>query len=184
MKKIIKTISTFLVILMTFTTLCLSPENISLIKAEAASFNDINNSSVFIKGTSGRCTLASAVMMVRRTAMATGNTGWANITENSMKSSAWIDGQGLRRSFSYSGISVKHAYLSSNIDNASELRDILNNHPEGIVLYNADYPHAILLTDYTNGIFYCADPDLGPSKGRIPITEAYKQKVTINNADR
>lgn len=30
MKKIIKTISTFLVILMTFTTLCLSPENISL----------------------------------------------------------------------------------------------------------------------------------------------------------
>lgn len=32
---------------------------------------------------------------------------------------------------------------------------LLSQHPEGIVLYDRSQPHAVLLTDYTNGNFYC-----------------------------
>ena len=38
------------------------------------------------------------------------------------------------------------------------LISLLEQHPEGIVLYDRTQPHAVLLTDYTNGIFYCSDP--------------------------
>ena len=43
---------------------------------------------------------------------------------------------------------------------------------EGIVLYDRTQPHAVLLTDYTNGIFYCSDPAGNIGYGRIPITRS------------
>ena len=46
------------------------------------------------------------------------------------------------------------------------LIQLLAEHPEGIVLYDRRQPHAVLLTDYTDGVFYCSDPagsvSLGP----------------------
>ena len=52
------------------------------------------------------------------------------------------------------------------------LLSLLEQHPEGIVLYDRTQPHAVLLTDYTNGIFYCSDPAGNIGYGRIPITSS------------
>lgn len=52
------------------------------------------------------------------------------------------------------------------------LISLLEQHPEGIVLYDRTQPHAVLLTDYTNGIFYCSDPAGNIGYGRIPITSS------------
>lgn len=154
------------------------------IQSSAATFEEINNNSVFLKqNTNYTCTLAAATMMVRRASMMNGNSSWQNITEAGMRSGgAWLEGSGLYYNFSYAGITVSHASLTGNKQNS--LISLLQNHPEGIVLYyhNSDYSvaHAVLLTDYTNGIFYCADPANGIPSGRIPISSAYV--VTINNA--
>ena len=43
---------------------------------------------------------------------------------------------------------------------------------EGIVLYDRRQPHAVLLTDYTDGVFYCSDPAGSVSSGRVPISAA------------
>ena len=77
------------------------------IEAMAATINDSN---VFVKQSeSGKCTLASAVMMLRRRAIIDGQANWESITESTLAEEAWISGTGLRYSFSYMGMSVSHA---------------------------------------------------------------------------
>lgn len=149
--------------------------------AKAATFDDLNQPSVFVKQQgSGTCTLASAVMMVRRAAMASGSSGWTSITEGSMRSTAWKNGVGLYHSFSYAGISVRHASLTGGSSNVGQLISLLSSHPEGIVIYDWNKPHAILLTDYTKGTFYCADPSNGNPSGRIPVSSSM---ITVEGAD-
>jgi hypothetical protein len=148
---------------------------------QAASFDELNQSSIFVKQQKNdTCTLASAVMMVRRAALGSGNSNWASITESSMRGTAWKEGSGLYFSFKYAGISVSHAKLSGGAANTNQLISLLSAHPEGIVIYDQNKPHAILLTDYTNGTFYCADPASSRPSGRIPISSAM---ITIANAD-
>lgn len=151
------------------------------ISANAASFSDINQSSVFLKQqTSYTCTLSAATMMVRRAAMATGKTNWPSITESAMRGTAWLEGTGLYHSFTYAGISVRYGTLNGGSANVPQLISLLNSHPEGIVVYDRAVPHAILITDYTNGTFYCADPANNVAAGRIPVS---LPSITINNAD-
>ena len=162
----------FLILLLSLITMGIGSE------AEAAEFWDLNQASVFIKqGRSDTCTLASAVMMVRRAAMASGNANWVSITENSMRSTAWLEGSGLYYNFTYAGISVKHGTLAGR----DHVISLLNQHPEGIVIYNTSKPHAILLTDYTEGIFFCADPAKNTIAGRIPIASA---SITLDSASQ
>lgn len=56
---------------------------------------------------------------------------------------------------------------------------LLSQHPEGIVLYDRGQPHAVLLTDYTNGTFYCSDPAGNISSGRIPLESS---SVSVNRS--
>lgn len=145
-----------------------------------ATFEDINNPSVFLKQAKGSvtCTLVAAVMMMRRTAMATGNANWSSITESSARGTAWKEGAGLYNSFKYAGIQVRSGSLNNSTSNVINL---LNAHPEGIVIYNTSKPHAILLTDYTNGVFYCADPSSYYPTGRIPISQA---SITLSSCTK
>lgn len=145
---------------------------INMIEAQAAAFSDINQSNVFLKQEKDNtCTLASTVMMLRRAVMLNGNSSWQSITESSIQSTAWAEGTGLRWSFIYAGITVSH---SSDLEGSEvKLIKLLENHPEGIVIYDRTKPHAVLVTDYTDGVFYCADPALGYPSGRIPIEEAF-----------
>lgn len=62
----------------------------------------INDDNVFLKQSgSGKCTLTSAVMMLRRRAIIDGNADWESITESTLGSVAWINGTGMRYSYSY-----------------------------------------------------------------------------------
>lgn len=132
----------------------------------------------FKQSRGGTCTLASAAMMLRRRAYFDGLDGWVDVTENSVKSTAWSGG--LSHSFTYNAMHVGYATLPSGTASKTEaLIQILQEHPEGIVLYDRTQPHAVLLTDYTDGVFYCSDPSNGVSAGRVPLSSA---SISISGA--
>ena len=175
----------FLKKMMVWTLLvCLLGMHIPAKEMKAATFNDINSSGVFLKQEGNTtCTLCASAMMLRRTAMLRGDSNWSSITESAVRPTAWINGQGLRWNFTYSNIKVNHASLTgTESSKKSQLIALLEKHPEGIVLYySSSKPHAVLLTDYTNGTFYCADPYGGKPKGRIPLSQCLY--VTVANAN-
>ena len=138
---------------------------------QAATFNDINVPEVFLKQQeSDTCTLCSNVMMLRRAALMRGDSDWSSITEYSAKPYIWLSGVGMYNSYSYKNISVSYGRIQ--YDAESELIALLKEHPEGIVAYDFDYPHAILLTDYTDGVFYCAEPANCSAQGRVTADQA------------
>ena len=125
----------------------------------------------FKQSRGGTCTLASAAMMLRRRAYLDGMDSWVDVTENGIKSTAWSGG--LSHSFTYNDMHVGYATLPSGKAAKTEaLVSILAEHPEGIVLYDRTRPHAVLLTDYTDGVFYCSDPSNGVASGRVPLAAA------------
>lgn len=132
----------------------------------------------FKQSRGGTCTLASAAMMLRRRAYFDGLTDWSAVTENSVRSTAWSNG--LAHSFTYKEMQVGYATLPSRKqEKIQTLITLLSQHPEGIVLYDRNQPHAVLLTDYTNGVFYCSDPAGNISSGRIPLTSS---SVSVNGS--
>ena len=157
-------------------------------KVQAANIND---SSVFLKQVAGvdkgKCTLFSVAMMLRRRAILEGNPNWASITPAAIRSTAWVEGSGLRFSFSYGGMNVNCKWIDRNHKN--EVLNALSQHPEGIAIYTTTavgpYWHTILATDYTDGTVYTADPAWGVASGRIPLTQAYyngsTQDQRLNN---
>ncbi len=147
-------------------------------EVKAVTFDEINKPEVFLKQKNGdkQCTLVAATMLIRRAAMLSGNTGWADITVDKVKEKAWIDGVGLRYTFTYAGITVNKMAFGS--DPVNESISLLNKHPEGIVLYDqkrSPRSHAVMLTDYTEGLFYSADPAEAILSGRIPNSSALVQ---------
>ena len=125
----------------------------------------------FKQSRGGTCTLASAAMMLRRRAYFDGLTDWTDVTENSVRSTAWANG--LSHSFTYKEMQVGYATLPSSLQSKTAvLIGLLSEHPEGVVLYDRTQPHAVLLTDYTNGIFYCSDPAGNIGSGRIPLSSS------------
>lgn len=152
---------------------------------------NINDSSVFLKQVkgvdNGKCTLFSVAMMLRRRAILEGNPNWASITPAAIRSTAWVEGSGLRFSFSYGGMNVNCKWIDRNHKN--EVLNALSQHPEGIAIYTTTavgpYWHTILATDYTDGTVYTADPAWGVASGRIPLTQAYyngnTQDQRLNN---
>ncbi len=120
---------------------------------------------------SGTCTLTAAAMMLRRRAYLDGLSDWVDVTENSVRPAAWSGG--LSHNFTYKSMKVRYATLPT--DQAAKTQTLINllaAHPEGIVLYDRSQPHAILLTDYTDGVFYCSDPAGNITAGRVPISSA------------
>lgn len=146
--------------------------------AMAATFEEINQQEVFLtQDRSGTCTLASTAMMLRRTAMLRGDQDWQSITEVSCREAFWIGGRGLPYQFEYDGIKVAHGRLPGGEANRQVLIDMLAEHPEGIVLHAPGVPHAVLLTDYTDGVFYCADPAPNKPDARVPIDQAHGTRI-------
>ena len=133
--------------------------------AMAATLEEINQDEVFLKQQQrGTCTLASTAMMLRRAAMLNGDENWAQITEASCREAFWLSG------------------LPGGQANEAVLIDLLEEHPEGIMLHAACVPHGILLTEYKDGQFYCADPSEYAEAGIIPIEEAWGTRVENSNA--
>ena len=69
-------------------------------------------------------------------------------------------------------MTVNHGRLPGGESNRQILIDLLAEHPEGFVLHAPGVPHGILLTYYTAGVFYCADPAQTVATGRVPIDQA------------
>lgn len=146
--------------------------------AQVAAVESVNHKAVYLKqNQKGTCTLSATAMMLRRGALYQGSERWKNIRESTIRSTAWSEGGGLKWNFTYEGMSVKRAALPGGKDNKAYLRKLLANHPEGIVLYDRTAPHAVLLTDYTDGVFYCADPAKCVKLGRVPLSESYCVKL-------
>ena len=95
----------------------------------------------FKQSRGGTCTLASAAMMLRRRAFLDGLTDWTDVTENSVRGSAWAGG--LSHSFNYNAMQVGYSTLpSNNEEKKAVLIQLLAEHPEGIVLYDRTQPAA------------------------------------------
>ncbi len=151
--------------------------------AMAATADEINQTDVFLKQQQrGTCTLASTAMMLRRAALLNGDANWNQITESSCRKVFWRAGRGLPYQFSYGDMTVGHARLPGGQANRQVLVDLLNQHPEGIMLHAACVPHGILLTEYKDGQFYCADPSEFAPQGIIPIEQAWGTRVENSSA--
>ena len=154
-------------------TLCLSAFSGMTFSAVAVSHSELNSSGMFLKQQENdTCTLASAAMLLRRSARLLKITDWDKINEAKIKSTAWVEA-GLKWSFSYKGVTVSHASLPGGTKNAEKLKELLAKCPEGIVVYNSNQPHAVLMTDESGGVFYVADPANCVPAGRIPIEQCY-----------
>ena len=137
--------------------------------------------SVYIRQSGdGMCTLASATMVLRNAAYLSGEEDWELITEDAVRSSAWMEGVGLLWDFSYDD----RRMVEEDISGTEELKSLLEEHPEGIVAYDSDWPHAIFMTDYDEetGTFYCADPAEGTPAGRIPVNESLIRAEDVDMA--
>ena len=87
----------------------------------------------FKQSRGGTCTLASAAMMLRRRAYFDGRTDWVDVTEHSVRSTAWSNG--LAHSFTYREMQVAYATLPSNNQEKTQLLiQLLAQHPEIYVL--------------------------------------------------
>lgn len=171
-----RVMSFMLVLCMLFTMI---PSSLSNVYAATS----INDSSVFIKQSkSGRCTIASAVMLMRRKAILDGNQYWDSITENSAYSAAWSGG--LNWTFTFAGMTLDTSTIEGSVaDKKAKIISMLESHPEGVVIYsygNGLKTHAVLALDYDAAadIIYCADPAGGMPYGRIPLTSVYMSGTT------
>ena len=152
-----------------------------------------DDSSVLLKqNTDYTCTLCSAAMMLRRRAVIDGSSNWSSITENSIRSTAWDENAGLYWQFTYAGMSVGHYQISGSYQSKKDsMISLLSKHPEGIMIYDRDIPHAVLLTSYNSSsdTFYCADPAGGYPSGIIQLASSLlgrngaSQSTVISNID-
>ena len=154
----------------------------AVLAAELPEFPEIDEPQVFIKQdySNGTCTLASAAMMLRRAAILSGDENWAQINESSCRSAFWRGG--LPYTFSYGDFSVDHDWLPGGAANREVLAQVLAQHPEGVVILSYGAHHGVLLTDCTDGLFYCADPAPSVPAGRMPIEQAWGTRVENSRA--
>jgi len=156
--------------------------------ANAATFAQINADSVFVdQQTSYTCTLASNVMMLRRAALMLGDPNWMFITEKNCRPTIWSEYGGMICDYKYNGSIKTITVINRRVDELGGKSNpkqffinMLKEHPEGVVIYDYDRPHAILLTDYTDGQFYCSDPWYELPTKRIPISQA---SISVESAE-
>lgn len=144
-----------------------------VISAKQQAFADESRASDFYfaqKG-SGRCTITSVAMMVRRAAFLDDRPDWRDIGLDSVTADGWSSA-GVKWHFTTGGYEIGIIDVAGNADS---LRELLEQHPEGIAAYDPSVPHAILLADYDeeNDTFYCADPANYYAGSRIPLAESW-----------
>lgn len=124
---------------------------------------------------SGTCTLCAATMVIRSVMYTHGNEDWRHVTQSSLQNAAWISGVGLKWSFTYhtGSCTVQMAHQSVNGMSATALKNLLAQHPEGIVLYCKDVPHGVFLMGYEGDRFYCAETVQGYSGKKILLEESW-----------
>ena len=175
MSKFLKCAVSFILIILTI----FSPAGLlsSSVTASAAKKKDLNAEEVFLKQkTPITCTLASAAMLMRRTAICASYSDWEDITEENIRETAWIEDLGLLWNFTCFNITIGHGYFQTS-NKKAEIIELLKENPQGIVIYNTGnkkQSHAVFLCDYDKkkDIFYVADPSSEAPEGRIPLSKS------------
>lgn len=124
--------------------------------------------------TPSTCTLCAGTMMVRNALYIRGCERWEDTAEDDVAAVAWSP-KGLLWNWNYSlnctTVCVGHETLTGVGEEV--LCQILQDHPEGIVLYcGGTTHHGVFLTRYTDGIFYCSDPAVGYSGAEIALEDS------------
>ncbi|MDO4182471.1 MAG: hypothetical protein Q4E12_02525 [Coriobacteriia bacterium] len=122
------------------------------------------------------CTLVSNAMMLRRAAYHDGRTDWKDVTEEAVGDVAW-GGDGMQWGFTSFGYDVTHGSMESEAGEArvAEIVALLKVHPEGVVLYDPDVPHAVLAIYYDEQTktLFCADPAPYYAGRALPASETW-----------
>ena len=136
------------------------------------------------------CTLIAATMMLRSYSSRQGSP-YIQVTESGVRRYAWVDGKGLRRSFTIGQVTVN---CSPDIKTCGDKKDYLisalRSHPEGVVIYDTGAPHAIFLFGYDadTDTFYCADTTTSRGGQAIPLAESIikgkTQEDKVNTIDK
>ena len=135
------------------------------------------------------CTLVATTMMLRNYANVRDGM-YEQVTESAVRSCAW-NSKGLKWDFQIGGVAVlcEHDIRAAE-DKKAYLIRCLRQHPEGIVIYDADAPHAIWLFGYDDedDTFYCADTTTDVAGRSIPLNMSIlrgdTQEEKIERLDR
>lgn len=125
------------------------------------------------------CTLSCNAMILRRMAYLEGNEDWASIDDHAIEGIIW-GGAGIPNTYEAYGHTVNIHYLESDADTRKqELIDLLAAHPEGLAIYDAGVPHAILLIAYDEATdtFLCADPSAYYSGRVMEVGESWNGAI-------
>ena len=158
---------------------------------------DLNDPSIYMKQDYGssNCTFYAFAHMMRRRIILDGRNDWEAITRDAVEDpnsalaqAAWIQGQGLRGSISYTlaeGYILEGVCVDISSMGKDTLIQLLAEHPEGIECYDEVIPHAVLVTGYDAGTdtFYCVDSDPGHPEGIITLAGSLLGDRHGNNQD-
>ena len=123
---------------------------------------------------SNSCTLAAATMMIRSYLCQREIVGWNLVTETSLAEEAWSQ-EGLLWQWQWSDgenvVAVEHSSLNGL--SLEKLVQMLEKHPEGILLYcGGSAHHGVLVTGCDGETVFCADPAVGYSGKEIRLTDS------------
>ena len=136
------------------------------------------------------CTLIAATMMLRNYSCQRGSP-YLQVTDTGVGNFAWTKQYGLSQNFTIGQVSVTcNADIRTCEDKKAYLINVLQYHPEGVVIYDTGAPHAIWLFGYDEDadIFYCADTINRNGGHAIPLDESIIRGATqqdkINTIDK
>ena len=136
------------------------------------------------------CTLVAATMMLRNYSCQNGNP-YEQVTASGVEHFAWTKQYGLSQDFTIGQVSVTcNADVHNCIDKKAYLINVLQYHPEGVVIYDTGAPHAIYLFGYDSDsdTFYCADTTHRNGGHAIPLEESIirgkSQQDKLNTIDK
>ena len=161
--------------------------NESVTKVETHNINT-QEAALSQNGIWGDCNVTSQAMLLRRLCMRDGK-DYQGINQDSIRGTVAGGGQNVKYSYTYDNYTVNcyqsddapfynnvpFKALATSDAKSARLQDVLAHHPEGIVVWGGSFTnsggqHAILLTKYENGQFYCCDPWQGAKE--IPLSES------------
>ena len=136
------------------------------------------------------CTLVSATMMLRNYSCQRGSP-YEMVTDTGVGHYAWTKQYGLSQDFTIGSVHVTcNADIRNAIDKKAYLINVLQFHPEGVVIYDTGAPHAIYLFGYDQDTdtFYCADTTSRNGGHAIPLVESIiygeTQQDKVNTIDK
>ena len=135
------------------------------------------------------CTLIATTMMLRNYAYQRDSI-YEMVTESAVRDCGW-NNRGLLWDFTIGSVQVHCDHgISGSRDKKTYLIEALKEHPEGIVIYDANMPHAVWLFGYDEDadIFYCGDTTTAVAGRQIELSECIlrgkTQEEKISRIDR